>query len=244
MAVTLRTRTSSPPRSPSASDFFLRLSLALLLGLSPLARGGTIRGTLRAEGKQGADADAEGGAYASKRLKFAQRVDYSSLRDFVVYLDHSFSEKPVPPAAPVQIVVQKDAVFDPHVLAVVVGTTVEWPNRDDIYHNVFSFSDPKSFDLGLYKDETKRVTFEQAGRVDIFCSIHSAMHCIILVLDNPYYAVLGEQGSFEIRDVPAGTYRLKAWHERLPPQILNVTVPATGSVDVDIVMGITGLPQL
>ena len=130
-------------------------------------------------------------------------------------------------------------------LPVLAGTTVEWPNNDRIYHNVFSFSEPKQFDLGLYKSgDTKSVTFNKAGRVDVFCSIHSAMSCVVLVVENPYFARTDDKGNYSITNVPPGTYKLKAWHERLPVQEKEITVPKEGSVTADFKMGITGLPKL
>jgi hypothetical protein len=135
-------------------------------------------------------------------------------------------------------------VFSPHVLPVVAGTTVEWPNQDDIYHNVFSISEAKQFDLGLYKHpEVKRVQFDRAGRVDAFCSIHKSMNCIILVLENPYFATSDAQGRYHIANVPPGTYKLKAWHERLPSLTKEVTVPENGEVRVDFILGILNLPK-
>jgi hypothetical protein len=141
-------------------------------------------------------------------------------------------------------IAQKSAVFYPHVLPVMVGTTVEWPNEDEIYHNVFSVSDAKPFDLGLYKHpEVKRVTFDKPGRVDIFCSIHSTMNCIILVLENPWFASTDASGAYAIRDIPPGTYRLRAWHERLPSQTKDVTVTGDGEIKVDFLLGVRNLPQ-
>lgn len=207
------------------------------------AGAGTIVGTVRAHGKEGAEAGAGGGKYDSRKFRFAERVDYSQFRDFVVYIDGPVGEKPAPPATPLQVVVQKDAQFSPRVLPVIVGTTVEWPNRDEIYHNAFSMSDTKPFDLGLYKEKTKSITFDKPGRVDVFCSIHSSMHCIVLVLENPYYAVTDAHGQFTITGVPAGTYRLKAWHERVPAQLREIQVPATGEVKAEFTLGITGLPR-
>src|SRR5258705_5095534 len=129
----------------------------------------TITGIVRAQGKEGTE-DAVGGKYDSRKFKFVERINYAELRDFVVYIDEPPAQTPTPPAAPVQVITtkkitQKGAMFSPHVLPIVVVTTVEWPNNDEIFHNVFSISDAKSFDLGLYKyPEVKRVTFDKVGR--------------------------------------------------------------------------------
>lgn len=224
--------------------------LSLLVGLAGAeAGGGTITGMVHAEGKPGAEENPFGGKYTSHEFKFVERVDYPAMReDFVIYIDGPLSNAPVAATnARAEVatvkVSQKRAVFSPHVLPVMVGTTVEWPNKDDIYHNVFSYSEAKSFDLGLYKDpEFKRVTFDKPGQVDVFCSIHANMSCVVLVLQNPYFAVTDKRGAYAITNVPAGTYRLKAWHERLPPQTRQITVPESGAVKTDFTLGITGLP--
>ena len=212
------------------------------------ASAGTIRGSVRAEGKPGAESDALCGKYDTRKFKFAERVNYAEMRDFVVYIEGPAGPKPAVPEKPVQVVTervtQKDAMFSPHVLPVVVGTTVQWPNNDTIFHNVFSVSEPRSFDLELYKaPEIKSVTFDKPGRVDIFCSIHTRMSCVVLVLENPYFAATNEKGGYRISNVPPGTYKLKAWHERLPSQTREITVPETGEVKIDFTLGIKGLPK-
>ena len=142
------------------------------------------------------------------------------------------------------VTTQKDASFDPHVLPIEVGTTVRWPNDDDIYHNVYSDSDARQFDLKFYKKErVPDVTFDKLGRVDVFCAIHTKMHCIVLVLPNAYFATADAHGRFVIKDVPPGTYRLRAWHERLPGQHKEVVVPADGEVRADFVLSVGEPPQ-
>jgi len=226
---------------------FATIILSLLAILQTHA--GTILGTVRAQGKEGADQDTTGGKYDSRKFKFIERINYAELKDFVVYIDQPPSEKPAPPSHPVQVittkrVTQKGAMFSPRLLPVVVGTTVEWPNKDEIFHNVFSISDAKQFDLGLYKDpEIKQVVFDKPGRVDIFCSIHSSMNCIVLVLETPHFSATDDKGRYSITNVPPGKYRMKAWHERLPSQVKEVTIPETGDVKLDFVLGITNLPK-
>ena len=210
---------------------------------------GTISGIVRAQGKEGADEGAAAGKYDSRKFKFAERVNYAELRDFVIHIDQPAPSKVVLPQQPVQVITtkkisQRGAAFSPRVLPIVVGTTVEWPNYDDIFHNVFSISDPKQFDLGLYKHpEVKRVTFDKPGRVDAFCSIHTTMSCIILVVENPWFSLADAKGQYTITNVPPGTYKLKAWHERLPSQSKEIVVPEHGEVKVDFTLGITDLPK-
>jgi plastocyanin len=221
---------------PTVTAVFLFLTLAL----TP-SRAGSITGTVRGVPPAGAPPQAEGGgAYESRRYKYVEKIDYASLHDFIVHIDQPMNEV-VPESQRQQIVktTQKDANFEPHVLPVVVGTTVRWPNEDDIFHNVFSTSDAKEFDLGYYKKEkTPDVLFDKVGRVDVFCAIHTKMHCIILVLPNPYFAAVDDKGRFTIRNIPAGTYKVRAWHERLPSQTKEIVVPADGDVKVDFALGL------
>lgn len=222
--------------------------LVLVLLILPLRLpAGTITGTVRGEPPAAAArAGAADGsaAYESRRYKYVEKLDYSRLRDFVVFIDQAMPAEPTGPALATVTTTQRDANFEPHVLAVAVGTKVMWPNEDDIFHNVFSMSEPAPFDLGYYKKErTPDVVFDKPGIVDVFCAIHPKMHCIIVVTPNRFLDKADDRGRFAIRDVPAGTYRLKAWHERLPAKTVDVVVPATGEVKVDFVLSLGDLPK-
>jgi plastocyanin len=232
---------------PISMRFFLEP--IVLVAMCAPALAGTIVGNVSAEGKVDADNDpTANGAYGNRKYKFAEKVDYSAMHDFVVYVEGSSGTNNVATNS-TQVtttrVAQEDAMFSPHVLPIMVGTTVEWPNNDTIYHNVFSMSDAKQFDLGLYKGNPpdKKIAFDKPGRVDVFCSIHSNMHCIILVLENPYFAATDEDGNYKIPNVPPGTYKLKAWHERLPSDEKEIVVPTNGEVKVNFTLGIKNLPQ-
>jgi len=228
--------------------FFLIAVILILAG--GVVSAGTIVGTVRAEGKQEAAGDpAADGAYASRKYKFVEKVDYAAMHDFVVHVEGKVGTSSVPATNLVQVttmrVAQQGAMFSPHVLPIMAGTTVEWPNNDHIYHNVFSYSEAKCFDLGLYKGDPKdkAQTFDKPGRVDVFCSIHANMHCVVLVMDNPYFAATDKSGNYSITNVPPGTYKLKAWHERLPADEREITVPTNGEVRADFVLGIKNLPK-
>ncbi len=111
---------------------------------------------------------------------------------------------------------QRDIRFLPHVLPILVGTTVRFVNGDDVQHNVFTPSAAgEFFNLGTWpKGQAKTFTFAKMGKVELLCNVHHEMRAYILVLQNPYFAVAGKDGSFRITNVPPGTYQLKVWHER------------------------------
>jgi plastocyanin len=220
----------------------LALTFLITLLLCSHTFAGTLSGTVRAQGKAEANQDLASGKYSSRKFKFAERINYDDLRDFVVYIDQPVAGSK-PPVEHKQVVTQKDATFNPHVLPVMAGTTIEWPNNDEIFHNVFSMSETKQFDLGLYKNSSKSVTFDKPGQIDVFCSIHAKMNCIILVLENPYFAVADDKGRYSITNIPPGTYKLKAWHERVPSLVKEITIPEKGEVKVDFTLGITNLPK-
>ena len=110
-------------------------------------------------------------------------------------------------------IVQEDRKFYPDILPVVVGQKVRFPNHDHIYHNVFSISPTKVFDLGQYKDSEppKFVTFENPGLVPVFCNIHPQMLTYVVVLENNAYAMTDKEGAFQVENVPSGTYTVNAW---------------------------------
>lgn len=118
--------------------------------------------------------------------------------------------------------IQKNKTFTPHVLAVRVGTIVDFPNFDPIFHNAFSVYDGQLFDIGLYPPGTSRsIRFTRPGFVRVFCNIHSTMSAIIAVMDTPLFAMNQSDGRFEIRDVPRGDYELNVFHERATDETLQ-----------------------
>lgn len=129
----------------------------------------------------------------------------------VVYLEGVF---PAPAEPPVLRVEQKDLMFVPQLLPVPVGARVEFPNLDDTFHNIFSYSPAKRFDLGRYRANEKpvpAVIFDEPGLVVLRCDIHEHMRGIILVLATPHYVVTDPDGRYRLSGLPAGTYKLKAW---------------------------------
>lgn len=120
---------------------------------------------------------------------------------------------------------QLKLAFVPHVLPVLVGTKVAFPNSDEVRHNVFSPSPAKRFNLGTYpRGVTKDVVFDAAGVVELLCNVHADMSAYIVVSETPYAVVVGADGSYVLKGVPPGTYGVRAWREELKEQRQDVTV--------------------
>ena len=129
---------------------------------------------------------------------------------------------------------QRNETFVPHVLAVMTGTTVDFPNSDKFYHNVFSLSKVKRFDLGRYAaGHSSSVRFDRPGIVRVFCDIHSHMNAFILVFSHPFFALTDTEGRYHIDNVPAGTYNVIAWNEGTSTDPKSVTVPDGGAAELD-----------
>jgi len=129
----------------------------------------------------------------------------------VVYLDGSF---PKPTSYSTKQIAQKDLAFLPSLLPVQVGTRVEFPNLDDTYHSIFSYSPAKRFDLGRYRPDERPIpseTFDRPGLVTLRCDIHEHMRGLILVLETPYFVMTDAEGRFRLSGLPSGRYMLKAW---------------------------------
>lgn len=126
---------------------------------------------------------------------------------------------------------QRNEEFVPHVLAIVAGMWVDFPNDDTTFHNVFSLSKTKEFNLGRYAaGHSKSVRFEQPGIVRVFCEIHAHMNAFILVFAHRYFAVTDDEGRYRLENVPPGTYTVEVWNEMLrgdPPK-KTVTIGDTG----------------
>src|SRR5437868_939313 len=164
------------------------------------------------------------------------------LSDAVLYLEAPAPVSATATARPVTVEIAiTDKTYAPHVVVVPVGSTVLFPNHDPFNHNVFSVSEPNSFDLGLYgRGETKSYTFTHPGLVRVYCNVHPRMVAYVLVMENRFYAQPGNDGSFAIDDVPAGRYRLHVWHERIPSEVVKDVSPATGDSGVQIALNARG----
>jgi plastocyanin len=146
-----------------------------------------------------------------------KRKDYSGV---VIWLENATLPSAAQPKT-LQMI-QKNKRFTPHVLAVQVGDTVDFPNFDPIFHNAFSNFSGQPFDVGLYPPGTsQKVRFRRDGVVRVFCNIHPTMSAVIVVLKTPYHAVSSRSGAFAIEGVPPGGYTLRIFHERSPEATLK-----------------------
>ncbi len=131
-------------------------------------------------------------------------------------------------------ILQENKTFIPYVTAIRTGTTVDFPNRDRIFHSVYSESEAKRFHLPEYaQGESHSVFFDQPGHVELFCEIHSYMNAHILILANEHFTKPNSKGTYSLENLPAGKAKIQAWHPKLGRQIQLVEVPETGVVKVD-----------
>jgi len=155
-------------------------------------------------------------------------------RDAVVYLENVPGQFPAPKEA--GEIDQAKMSFVPHVLPVLVGTSVKFLNSDSVLHNVYTPSKAGDrFNLGSWpKGQTKSYTFDKPGEVRLLCNVHPEMEAWVIVLANPYFAKTGPDGSYNIPNVPAGKYTLKVWHEKSKFTAIEVTVPDSGNATANV----------
>jgi plastocyanin len=173
-------------------------------------------------------------AYATRSVVTPALAPVSELRNVVVYL----KDAPPRPAPPTHLAIhQHDENFFPRVVAVPVGSTVDFPNDDPIYHNVFSLSRARTFNLGRYPTgSSASVRFDKPGIVKVFCDIHSHMTATVVVFNHPWFAVPDEDGHFELPDIPPGDHQVTAWHERLGDTTVRIRIVAGRATAADFVL--------
>jgi plastocyanin len=173
-------------------------------------------------------------AYPHRSVNTVTLAPASEVKNVVVFL----KDAPAREVAPTRVGIrQRNETFTPRVVAVPVGSEVDFPNDDPYYHNVFSLSRPRAFNLGRYpKGQTRAVRFNKPGIVKVFCDIHSHMSAAVVVLNHPWYAIPDDDGRFEIADVPPGERELVAWHERLGNTTLPVRVEAGRGASVEFTL--------
>ena len=176
------------------------------------------------------------GVYPSRRVS-RPAPKASEIANVVVFLKDVPRHGDLP--ATNSTIVQKDEAFVPRVVAITRGSTVEFPNSDPFFHNVFSLTRGASFDLGRYpKGATGSRRFTSAGLVKVYCHIHSHMTASILIFDHPYLRMPAADGSFVIDEVPAGTHQIFAWHERIGENETTIKVEAGRTARIEF-----GLPM-
>lgn len=184
-------------------------------------------------GSGATDARAAGSVVQGRVHLSIPGVQLRDVGPVVVYLERLDGEAEAPTST--ASLEQKDALFSPGFLVIARGQSIDMPNADAIYHNVFSFSKPNDFDLGLYPaGESRTVRFDHAGVVKIYCSIHESMSATLFVAPEPHHAKVSTSGRFTIENVPPGRYRLSVWCERLPGTFTEVVVEMGSDAKVDV----------
>ena len=190
------------------------------------------------------DCDAQTAFRAKVTIDSASPRKTADNSNVVVWLTPVGTNIPVEPKR--ATLAQHNKQFEPHLLVIPVGSTVDFPNKDPFFHNVFSLYKGKRFDLGLYEaGKSRAVRFDKAGVSFIFCNIHPEMSAVIVALPTPYYGVSNAAGEVNIADVPPGRYRLQTWYERSSSDALGnetreVSLPMDAAIAVHVRQTIEG----
>lgn len=199
-----------------SSAAFLGLLVPLVAFGGEAGKTGIVKGAVTIGGKPTADAVISVEGPAQEQLK----TKNSKLKTLKAVMD------------------QRDMKFIPRVLPVVVGATVEFPNNDKTFHNVFSTSEAKKFDLGLYPPgKSRSITFDKPGVVKILCNVHPNMEAYVVVEGHPYFSATDKVGNYQIKDVPLGKYRIEVWHPDFGTRAVHFEMVREGEVlaiDVDL----------
>lgn len=153
----------------------------------------------------------------------------------LIYIE-KIQDKEFSPQEKHMVMNQKNMKFIPHVLPVLIGTTVDFMNGDAVMHNVFTPDKiAEKFNLGSWpQGESRSYTFMNPGVAAMLCNVHPEMEAFVVVVETPYFAVTGKDGNFTIKDIPPGEYTLKVWNEKLKGDDIKITVPVEGDVTVEI----------
>lgn len=199
---------------------------------TPTAATGRIEGIVRLAGTT--TASLVSGAYPSRRVA-RPAGSGPEVGNVIVFV----KDAPLADTLPVvrARMIQKEEAFQPRVLAITRGSTVEFPNVDPYFHNVFSLSRGATFDLGRYpRGESRARTFTRTGLVKVYCHIHSHMSASIMVFDHPHFGMPAADGSFTLDGVPAGSLTLSAWHERIGESARRIVVQPGETTRVEFVL--------
>lgn len=179
------------------------------------------------------------GAYGARRVEKGPAEGGTELTNVIVFLQDAPRPATLPPSR--ARIVQENETFVPRVVAITRGSTVDFPNADPFFHDVFSLSRSGTFDLGSYpRGQTKSHQFKKPGLVKVYCHIHSHMTASIMVFDHPFFAIPKTDGTFTIDDVPPGSYKVSAWHERIGENVQPVRIEAGRPSEIQFALPIDG----
>ena len=207
--------------------------------LAQTAGGGTIQGQVSIVTRPSRRLSSAG-AYPGRIITVAPTASGSEVANVIVFVDLPKGVASPPSRVTIR---QTNEVFVPRVAAITAGSTVDFPNDDAIFHNVFSLSRGATFDLGRYpRGDTKSRRFDRPGVVKVFCHLHSHMTALVRVFDHPYFARLDARGRFTMPDVPPGRHRVVAWHERVGEVAHEALVTNAGTVSLSFSLPLTDTP--
>lgn len=176
-------------------------------------------------------------AYGTRRIEKGPAETVSELTNVVVFVQDAPRPQNLQPTR--ARIVQENETFVPRVVAITRGSTVDFPNADPFFHDVFSLSRAGTFDLGSYpRGQTRSQQFRRTGLIKVYCHIHSHMSASIMVFDHPFFTIPRPDGAFTIDEVPAGTYKVSAWHERIGESIQSVRIETGRPSEVEFALPI------
>jgi len=213
------------------------VALVLLLTVPVPGFAGTIRGTVRMPPLSSPTVTFQPYAGRASSLPAPARTQRGRVTDTIISIESlpAADDAALPKPAAHPRLSQSQQSFVPRVLAVPVGTTVDFPNLDAIYHNVFSVSPARRFDLGKYpRGDSRSVTFSRPGVVSVYCDIHSDRAAFIVVLPNRAFTQPDADGAWRLPELPPGRYTVRWWHPDFEGGSRAVTVPADGDATVDV----------
>ena len=215
-------------------------NLTVIAALASAAAGATISGKVKVpastESSSQPGSGYSRGVYSPTHKSSGENAGHTSKKavNIIIWAEPTGDIKaPFHKPAKKPTIIQQNNKFVPHVLVVQTGSVVDFPNLDPLYHNVFSYSRAKRFDLGRYEQgKSKAISFDQPGVIDVFCEIHEDMHAYLLVLDTPWFTSAGTDGSYELK-VPAGAYRVFAWIPARRSEPVELSLEESSSRTVD-----------
>ncbi len=213
----------------------IRLAIALVATLAAPAHAGSILGNAKVPSMTTPAPQFRPYAGRASSLPAPAETPRGRVTDAVLYLERLSAGMSRPAADSVPQLAQLNQAFTPRVVVVPVGGSVEFPNLDRVYHNVFSVSPASRFDLGKYpRGQSRSVKFTKPGVVNVFCDIHADMAAFIVVVPTLAWTRPGENGAYALPGLPAGRYRLHWWHPDFPAGQSDIVVPASGDVTLDV----------